>query len=87
MANTKDDLLILFADNDTNDITAERLRQFVTDIYSQAVLIDDIVDDYDTPNYNKALSAGRGKYLNDRLLLAEQAIIDLTARIEALENR
>lgn len=86
MANTKDDLLILFADNDTNDITAERLRQFVTDIYSQAVLIDDIVDDYDTPDYNKVLSAGRGKYLNDRLLLAEQAIIDLTARIEALEN-
>lgn len=85
MANTKEDLLVLFKDNSTNDITAEVLRTFITDVYAQMVLIDDIVDTYDSSALNLALSAGRGKYLNDRLVIAENTIVTLEARIAALE--
>ena len=79
--------LALLADNDTNDITAEILRQILEDIYTDAVLNEDIVDNFlETQGYNLALSAGRGANLNTRLVAAEAAIQDFETRITNLEN-
>ena len=93
MANTSEDLLLLFTPNDTNNIQAQYLQQFVTDIYNQAGLIDDIQDNFTSEGvYNKTLSAGRGFRLNE--LITEQAVLisnqqvqidDLLSRVSALE--
>jgi len=81
MANTQQDLLELFADNDTNDITAARLRQFVNDVYAQMILRDDVLDTLNlsqAQEIKKPLSASRGWAL-------QQQIDILEARITALE--
>ena len=86
MANTSNDLYELFAPNDTNNIQAQYLQQFVIDIYAQSALIDDIQDNFTSDGvFNKPLSAGRGFRLNE--LITEQAavIAALEARIAALE--
>lgn len=87
MANTKDDLLVLFTPNDTNNIQAAYLQQFVVDIYAQAVLIDEIVDALDDDQGTKrVLSASRGYWLNELIKAQQLQIDDLLARVSALET-
>ena len=87
MANHMDDLLVLFADNDTHDITAERLRQFVTDIYTDALLDDDIVDDLVSDQAtDKPLSASRGAWLQTQINTINSRLDALEAAVSALQN-
>ena len=60
MSNSKNTILGLFPDNDTNAITASNLRQFVTTVFDEESDINEIQNVLTSNNTDKPLSALQG---------------------------
>ena len=78
--NSKDILLDTFKDNKAQEITAADMREFVNAIYHEMALVDDIVDNTQSTDVDKAFSAKQGHLL-------AQAIINQQAEIAHLHQR
>ena len=72
-------ILDLFPDNAAQEITAGDIRQFIQAIYQEKISIYDIIDDLQTADGTKPLSANMGLELADRITPLEfQSSIDRT---------
>jgi hypothetical protein len=73
------DLLAIFADNTTQNISPADMRQFVTCVYSYFLEISEVIDNLETYDAYKALSANQGALLSDKVEIQAQDIVDLKA--------
>ena len=67
MSNSKNTILGLFPDNDTNDIKAADLRQFVTAVFDEEVDTNEIQNTLTSNDTTKPLSALQGKVLDEKI--------------------
>jgi len=66
MATSKDRLLDLFADNNTQEIEAKDLREFVNAIYDESVIKgENVIDNLNSAVIELPLSANQGRMLNN----------------------
>jgi len=72
-------LLSIFADNNTNNISAADMRIYVNCVYDNFLEIVNIIDNLDTYEGKKALSANQGAILNDKIENNTQNILDLNS--------
>jgi hypothetical protein len=75
----KQQLLAIFADNNAQMITAADMRILVNCVYDNFLDVVEIIDNTDTYDSNKGLSANQGALLEDRIETQEQQIQDLDA--------
>jgi len=73
----KNNLLTVFADNTTQNITPADMRLLVTCVYDNFVKVEEIVDNLDTYDPIKGLSANMGAELEDKLDDHESRITDI----------
>jgi len=73
----KDNLLTVFADNTTQNISPADMRLLITCIYDNFLEVLNVIDDLDTYETQKALSANAGALLNDKLENNTNDITDL----------
>jgi len=66
MANSKDTILNLFPDNNNNEITASKIRQFVSSIFDEKIDINEIQNRLTSTDTDKPLSANMGRVLSER---------------------
>jgi len=71
---SKSNLLTVFADNVTNDISAADMRLLINCVYDNFLDVQNVIDDLDTYNRKQALSANSGAVLNDKI---ENNIIEI----------
>ena len=83
MANSRDSILNLFPDNNQNEITALKIRQFVTAIFDEEIDINEIQNRLDSTDVDKPLSANQGRVLD----IAINAVdIDLNTKEDNLPS-
>ena len=82
--NSKDILLETFRDNNANLITANDLREFVNAVYNEMVLVENIVDNFNSSSSTSVLSANRGQILDQRLNSIEPQVTVNTSDIQNL---
>lgn len=82
--NSKDILLETFRDNNANLITANDLREFVNAVYNEMVLVENIVDNFNSSSSTSVLSANRGQILDQRLNAIEPQVTVNTSDIQNL---
>jgi hypothetical protein len=70
-------LLQIFADNNTNNISAADMRTFVNCVYDNFLELTKVIDNLDTYSSNSALSANQGAILNDKIEQNQQDIVNL----------
>jgi len=67
MANSKDNILALFPDNNNREITAADIRRFVNAVFDEEVDITDIEDNLISTVTDVPLSANQGRILDERI--------------------
>jgi len=71
MANSRDSILNLFPDNNNNEITASKIRQFITAIFDEEIDINEIQDRLNATDVDKPLSANMGRVLNSSVIAVD----------------
>lgn len=83
---SRDILLKLFADNQTQSITASDMRTFVNAVYNELFNKMNVRDDLGTSDPDKALSSRQGVILDEKIQALENEIQELKQRVQFLEG-
>lgn len=74
MANSRDTILNLFPDNNNNEITASKIRQFVTAVFNEEIDINEIQDRLTSTDNDKPLSANQGRILDGKITTVSDSV-------------